>query len=992
MGVTQLKGHRIGEKQIEQKHLHDSFILPEDRLKLNYPTHDNVGDLTAAQKNTLTQMGNGDSLHYHTGGGGGPQGIYTNAERDVQLLKLSMLVNATKWGMDKSVKDLFDDDASIYYGLRNAISPTLVNITDDPSIGGLLPANTSYTYGVAFKTLYGETAVSNTTVITTGSGTNNAIKISIDEAPVGNKGMKLFRSTGDVEQVIVENENITEWNNPYNLDVSLNGTDKTAGLSSFKVSTKGFTNANGGVIRNSSNIAYGVGRRVLNDGQQLSTQILKNPPFEYLIQINNKAVAARLDIIWDSNPSQIPLSYEVYYTTDYIPTDITSVNWNKFERLSKFRTAFNVPLSISTDGDIVDNYKITSNTRSQNIFSFKAVANITAIKIKVINVQSKCQLNDVRLFTETNSTNLSIFKDFNGPQDFRAFKTLKLDMKSNARHKDNLKIAFEKSTESIGSTVADIPYSCTQAAVNLTGYSVRCRSNQGNSFNRYGYDRIRIQLNPEPNQYLRLENIYIHVDLQSGHIHSSAGYDITGVDTVVIPVTFNNGLSYYDGTPTGAIYSDWIPVQFPNITFNSYIVTFRVITGSLKWYSYEYTESYLTTTNGYEGDLKWNGYVPVNSNQFNYGYIQRIEVGKSNSQYMDFDHFVDSVSEKWHRHYITLPTGEGTNDVKNLRLLFNNITLDQDIFIDNVSLSRSDDTVKTLATITGSNGCLTPTNVKLNDNSTFVSDLTPTNAAPKNIMFEYSATQQINKLLMFFGSPTTAGKSYAIQYTTDLTANVNDAVGDTKWLPVSGIIIGEPGIPQEFTGTILENVIYDNNIWANHITHKFDTIECRKIRILFFSTIGDLILRVSNIKIMTAADMGELKLIYEKNTLVSPGDSILDDGKPTGAVIPSALNTTGSYNIYYDSSLGLIRVIDPTKQGVIHFKQLDLGLYIHLLMTAQTTGNVNFYVSNDTGLIYNKITLDQLYDFTAQSKSLRMKVTLDSADATLNAIALLYSL
>lgn len=989
MGATQIKGHRIGDKQIEQKHLHDSFILPEDRLKLNHPTHSDAGDLTVAQKNTLTQMGNGDSLHYHTGGGGGPQGIYTNAERDVQLLKLSMLVSATKWGMDKSVKDLFDDDASIYYGFRNAISPTLINITDDPSIGGLLPANTSFTYGIAFKTQYGETEVSNTTVITTGSGTNNSIKISIDEAPTGNKGMKLFRSSGNVERVIVENENINEWVNPYNLDVALNGTDKTAGLSSFKVSTKGFTNANGSIIRNSSNIAYGVGRRVLNDGQQLNVQILQNPPFEYLIQINNKAIAARLDIIWDSNPSQIPLSYEVYYTTDYIPTDITSVKWNKFERLSKFRTAFNSILSISTDGDIIDNYKVTNNTRSQNIFSFKAVANITAIKIKVINVQSKCQLNDIRLFTETNSTNLSIFKDFNGPQDFREFKTLKIDVKSNARHKDNLKIAFEKSSEVISNTANDISYNST-TSMNLTGNTIRTRYGSG-SWNRYGYDRVRIQLSPEPNQYLKLENIFIHIDNKSGHLHSTTGYDI-GIDAVVVPVTFNNGLSYYDGVPTGPIYSDWLPIQFPNISFNSYVVSMRVVTGTLKYYNYTYTETYSTSTNGYEGDLIWNGYVNVNSNYYDYGFIQRVEVGKSNSQYMDFDNFVDSVAEKWHRHYIPLPNGEGSNDVRNLRLLFNNITLDQDIFIDNVSLSRSDDTVRTLATITGSNGCTNPAYVKLTDDNVFGSDLTPTNAAPKSIMFEYSATQQLNKLLIFFGNKSTAGRSYAIQYTTDLTANVNDAVGDTKWLPISGIVIGEPGIPQEFTGTILENVIYDNNVWASHTTHTFDTVECRKIRIIFFATIGDIVLRVNNIKIMTAADMGELKLIYEKNTLVNPGDYILDDGKPTGTLTPNALNTTGSYNIYYDSSLGLIRVIDPTKQGVIHFKQLELGLYIHLLMTAQTTGNVNFYVSNDTGLIYNKISLDQLYDFTAQSKSLRIKITLDSADATLNAIALLYSL
>ena len=990
MGVTQIKGHRIADKQIELKHLHDNFILPESRMNLNHPTHDNVGDLTLAQKNVLTQMGNADSLHYHTGGGGGAQGIYTDAQRDVQLLKLSMLVMSTKWGMDKSVKDLFDDDASIYYGLKNAKSPTLVNITDDSSIGGLLPANTSYTYGIAFKTQYGETAVTNSTVITTGPGTNNSIKVSIDEAPTGNKGMKVFRSSGDVEQVIVENENLNEWVNPYNLDVALNGTDKTAGLSSFKVSTKGFTNANGSIVRNSSNIAYGTGKRILNDGQQLNVQIDKNPPFEYLVQINNKAIAARLDVIWSSNPAQIPLAYEVYYTTDYIPTDVTNVIWQKFERLSKCRFYDNTPLSISTDGDIVDNYKIQNNTKSSNIFTFKAVANITAIKIKVISVESKCNLNDVRLFTETNSTNLSIFKDFNGPQDFRAFKTLKIDMKSNDRHKDNLKVAFEKSSEVISSQSNDISYSCV-TAMNLTGTSIRCRSGSA-TINRYGYDRIRIQIMPEPNQYLRLENIFLHIDTKSGNLNSTTGYDID-VETVVIPITFNGGLSYYDGTPTGVITSDWVPIQFPNISFIAYVVSMRIVTGTLRYVSNAYTETYKTSILGYEGDLKWNGYVNSISNYYDYGFIQAVQVSKSNAQYMDLDNFDDSIVEKWHRHYIPLPASDGSNDVRRLRMLFNNITIDQDVFIDNISLTRSDDTIGSgLSVITGSDGCLTPANVRLNDNSIFTSDLTPTNAVPKTIMFEYSATQQLNKLLLLFGYKNNAGRSYAIQYTTDLTATANDAVGDARWLPVSGIVIGEPGIPQDFTGRILDNIIYDNNIWANHICHKFNTIECRKVRIVFFSTTGDLVLRVMNVKLMTAADVGELKLIYEKSTLINPGDYVIDDGKPTGTVVPSTFNTTGSYNVYYDSALSLIRVIDPTKQGVIHLKQLDLGLYIHLLMTAQTTGTVNFYVSNDTGLIYQKVSLDQLYDFTSQSTSLRIKITLDSSDATLNAVALLYSL
>jgi hypothetical protein len=989
MGVSKIKGHRIADKAIENKHLHDNFKLPEDRLILNYPTHSNAGDLTEAEKNILTQRGNADSLHYHTGGGGGPNGIYTNEERDVQLLKLSMLINSTKYGMDKSVKDLFDDDASIYYGIRAAKAPTLVNITDDPAIGGLLLPNTSYTYGIVYKTIYGETDLINTSVITTGAGAYNSVELAYEDAPAENTGAKIFRSIGNVPKMIVENENVSEWENPYNFDTSIDSTDKTSGLGCYRVSVKGF-NSGGNPIYNVTNIAFGIGKRALNDGQQFNSVVGINAPFEYLIQINNKAVVNKMDIVWDSNPANIPIDYEVYYTTDLLPTDITKITWHKFERLSKLKNTYNIPLSVSTDGVINNDCMIVGNTRSLNSFSFKSVRNITGIRIVVKTLMSKCMLTDLRLFTEFNATNTNINKDFGGPQDFREFKTLCVDMKSNLAHKDNLRMGFLASTEVVSSVVNEWSVS-PNTTEQLTGKIIR-QSIRLSSRNRNTYDRIRISFRPEPNQYIRIENIYVMLDTRN--IDNNTGLADCNVETIIVPVTFDNGLPYFDGTPTGDITSDWVFIKFPNLSFYTYKVTFKVVSGSLRKVNHAQAEVFLADAalySGYESSLIWNGYVSYTAS-WDQAYVSKIEIGKSNAQYLDLDYFDPSVSEKWHRHYIPMPTGTGAQDIRKLVLYFNNILNDQDVFLDNIKLTRSNNLIPS-ATMTSSSGCLNEDKVKENSNTYFYSDLTPTNAVPKSIVASFDTAQNINKLLILFGERNSAGKNYSLQYTVDGSASANDPYDSPKWLPMTSIIIGEDGIPQEFKGRIVDNTIYDNNIWANHITHKFAPITCLKVRVIVYATIGDQPLRIMNMKVMTADDTGEMHLIHDRNTPVTVGQKFIDDGKPTLPDIPSLFNTTGSYNVIYDSALRIVKLIDPSKNGVLHLKEIDFGeLFMSLILTSQYSGECDFYISNNHGGSYVKVDLDKVYKFTTQSQHLRIKIEFKSPDAMVSAIALLYTL
>jgi hypothetical protein len=790
--------------------------------------------------------------------------------------------------------------------------------------------------------------------------------------------------------MIIENENVNEWDNPFNYDTSVDSTDKTSGLASYRVSVKGFNSA-GSPVYNSSNIAYGVGKRVLNDGQQFNSVVTVNAPFEYLMQINNKAVVNRMDIVWDGNPANIPIDYEVYYTTDILPTDVSKITWSKFERLSKQKNFYNIPLSVSTDGAINNSYQVVGNTRSLNSFTFKSVREITGIKIVVTTLMSKCNLIDFRLFTEANATGSIISKDFGTPQDFREFNTLCLDVKSNLAHKDNLRVGFLPDTETVSSVVADISASPT-AKTDLTGLIVRQACRLAAAKNNSAYDRIRITLRPEPGQYIRIENVYIMIDTRS--IDNSAAYIDNDVQTVIVPVTFNGGLSYYDGTPTGDVVSDWLYIDFPSYAFNAYKITFKVVSGAMRRVNVTTAEYWWTQAaqyTGYEQALNWTGYIaPTQVND--YSFIVKVEIGVSNAQYMDFDYFDSSVCEKWHRHYIKMPTGTAVQNVRKLILYFNNILADQDVFVDNVILTRDKDLAAT-ATLSSSSGCSGEANTIGNGATYFTSDLTPTNAVPKTIMATFAANQSVNKILLYFGNRTYAGKNYSIQYSIDGTATANDPYDSPKWNAVTGVQIGESGIVNEFTGTIVDNTIYNNNLWASHIAHKFAPIVCTKIRVMFYSTIEDQPVRIMNMKIMSASDAGTLNLIYEKNTPVTVGQKFIDDGKVTQSLYPSEFNTTGSYNVIYDSTLRLIRLIDTSKQGVLHLNEINFNeLFMSIIMSAQYNGNCEFYISNDNGKNYTFINLDKLYTFSTQSQYLRIKVVFKSADAAVSALALLYTL
>jgi len=996
MVSSKVKGHRIGDGQVEEKHLHPSFRLNEDKMVLDHPTHSNEADLTLSQRNTLTQMGNADHLHFHTGGGGGPQGIYTNEERDVQLLKLGMLVNSTKYGLDKSVKEEFDDDSSIDYGMRSGSVPELTNITNGPELGTLQP-NKRYSYGVTYKSKYGETNIANAETITTGAGANNSVELKLKNIPAGNEGAVIYRTEGDAERLLVENESLTEWQNPENMKITVEGSDKTSGHGSLKLNLKGRP-ISGSTFIGRRDLAAGIGKRVVTGSSPLSTAIPNSNAIAYVIGINNKGNTNRLDLVWDKSPANVPADYEIFYTTDTFVTEYTGLGWKRFESLVKPKTLRGEELNIATDGQVSSDGAITDNTRPTNVFLFSAVANITGIKVVINRTPQFCNLVNLRLWSERSSVHATVRKEFASPLNMSSYGTLKVDVKSNQNHQ-KAKMALMRSNEAVASVLSEWATNLP-TAIDMTGRTIRTRVREATPTVRPEHDRFRISISLPVGEYVKIENFHLHLD------NVSAG--VGAVDSAYpafnrpVPITFG-GKNGYEGTPTTAVQtSDWIPITFPPDAFGSYVITFTVafgrvmhlLSGTSVAFSW-HVDSNLGR--GLEGE-DWLGSIATTDivSLDNTAYlVSALQLGKSDASGFDLDYFDDEALDRWHRHYLPIPGGTNAESIQNILMRFDNLLVDQELYIDNIVMSKTKNVFGQVAgtTIEWSTGGQGASNIIANTATFGHSDVAPTVTQPKSLLIATPTVESLNKVLLFFGKQRTAGKSFALQYASDPLAKVNDAYANPLWLPVTDLRIGEQGIPSDFTGSIVSNVVYDNNVWNNHIALTFDEVNALKFRVIFFSSSNGERIEVTNIKLMTSENLGDFKKIYETPTFVTEGQVILDDGKAASDISPPEFNTTGSHNVYYDGNLHLMRLIDKSKPGAVVFRELTLEMYQHIILTAQTIGDVSFYVDNgDGGEDFDPVNADSLHTFGNQSTELILKAELLSPDAALSAMAFLYSL
>ena len=987
MGVTKIKSHRINEKSIEEKHLSDNLKFNEgERVVLKYPSHDNSADLSVEQKNILTQMGNADNLHFHTGGGGGPQGIYTNEERDSQLLKLNLMINSSIHGISKSVTDDLKDDSTIDYGIRERTTPNLSLYNDDINITGTLEANKSYSYFIEYFNKYGSTGIGPASSITTSGGNYNAVKVLFRDVPNDNLGYAVYRAYGNTSVLITEFDRKDNFTNLGRDKFFIDYKDNTSGSGSLNIDIRGL---------NRDNVAVNELDSYRSFGETYRGTIDKATPFEYIIFANSLGnIFDSLHVIWGPAENLIPEDYELYYTVD--SSSITALNdnmeWRELDCIYLHTDKDGVPLS-ATDGKVIG-HKISGNTKSRNSFMLNTTLPLVGIKIKVTKVREKCRLYNLAAIKNDKFAYKSISCKLDNKIELKDYNSIEFDLKQNINDSVNqyinLTLLDSNTDDYTGTTIFD--YTTSDTSYERVGnYSSFHSTNSNYSINKYiGCTKFKAYINAKPYEYIDFENVYLHV----GYNYSN--YSISNY-CIDIPIKFNGSYSYTGYVPSnGLIESDLIDIDISRLEgFSSAYFSSSIF---LKTGSILSTGAYTTyeATNGAYGlecqNIKNTSY----NNTYSGTVISKLVLYKpNNNKEFNIKSNYYAPIDRWNK--IIVPIPEEYKKYKYDTLITcvkNNYSVDGYIKIDNLKVTKTK-LLNDLATCYASAGTTTSMPLLLTDSvdrPCYKSGYNASIARPQSIGVKFNTLTQLNEVKFMWckDNNDSYAKVYGLQYSTFANADIDLPFNDPVWQNVTNLTIGDGDKYYKNAGYVQDNLVYNNDEFYSMMSHKFDTVSARCFRIISLESSG--VIHYSKMAIYYRDNSDDFKMIYKSNKTIDKDFEFIDDGKVPTEISPNDINTTGSQGIYYDNSLKVIKLHKYNDTGVVYFNTIKMPLYKNVLMIAQYTGNIDFYVSNDDGLTFYKATLERVMSFENSSQMLTVKAVMYGNDTVLNAVSFLYSL
>lgn len=969
--VTHIKGHRIGHEEIGREHMNPNSKLEERDISLNYPTHDNSGDLTVEQKNSLTSGGNCDNLHYHTGGGGGPQGIYTNEQRDAELLKLSLALNAQVHGMDKSIRNNLEDDSTIDYGLKPAKTPQLEVLED----GGYISGGTNYTYGISYTNKRGETDIRNISSIKTNKGVSNAIKINIDEVPEGAERYKVYRTDGTVNQTVdtFDGEFIGDTQIVNYIDKN-DKIDGEGALYLKTVSGTGQTN----LINKKEFI-----------GNQAKTVYTfdKNKKNEYIIKTTFKSgtnLTNRIDIIWGPEHALVPSDYDIYCLRLRDVDHASEQVWEKIPFGGFAKDRYGNRLQIFTDGEF-DGISVVGNTNNINSFYLdNSYSEIFAIKL-VVKKAREYKLYDIRYINRAAENGSMLFKKLPQPVLLEGYNSIELVSKCKNSYNKAIEEVhlLDNSEEAIEPVVV---HNYNRSSSGYVG-PITIRSFLTSSSTIKENNRIRFTFEVEEGKHIKFNNCFFT---------TVTGVNSTSVSktTTFIPVTFGGKLEY-DGIPESTqIVSDWCFYKAPDEGFYS-CLSWSLISGKM----------FLANSgNGYgPGVSDTNYYLPGLENldnfdeysyrSFNYGMHTKTEVYKANDIVINNKEMNSSVvGDKWQYSKI----------IDNIDSSKKSTSYDEMVVISALSYSNAGE-FKVDSLKLANNLVLNTTALESSafTNHAYVTDTDYTNfsTSKKNIyeaspaMFGVSLDEEsaVNCISLACVSDSMIDDFY-IQYSNEESASVNEHSSSDNWKNVSNVSVIVENKGRLFDGIVEENKVTGFKSTAGTIGYiKFDSVNALKFRIIITKAQKeDGTVSIQGFKAYKLGDVDKLKTIYSDNVV---GDRIefIDEGYPEQNIYPTEENTTGSVNIKYSEDLDIVSVANPDREGVLYFKEITLPMYQKILLETQHLGNVKTFVSND-GVEFIEVEKGKVYDLTTQSEKLTIKCVLNGADSKLYSIGILHTL
>lgn len=980
--ATKIKSHRIDDAAVKLKHFDPMLKVPESMLGLKFPTHSNDGDLTVAQKATITQGGNADALHYHTGGGGGPQGIYTNQERDAQILKLWMQVNGGMFGLDKAILEDFNDESGIYKGIPSAKAPLLTSLTDSALHPGTLEGNQEYSYGVSYKNHYGQTNVMSFASVRTGDGYTNSVQIELNDVPEGNTGLSLYRTKGTTEMLLVE-EGTDRWENPHGIKQEDYTSDKTAGFTS-----KAFT-WDASESNYSPYLSEGMAA-VADVSVPLGSTPNVDVPYDYFLVSRTREAVHRIELLWDMTPAFAPRDYEIYYTRDTQIIDFETANWIKFEQLQKQETDFLVQKESATDGTIEGSYRILNNTKPENKFNVAPTSGITYVRVRVTRIDNLSRLVKANLLTCEKSHRRFAYLDTRAI-DFSPFNTLKFDYKATG-HAIPFQVEGIRTDEVVGGITylySVTPNSFTSAWHDVRDTHVCARHYYSSTLNGDLYNRVRIGIRVLANSDFRAENF--HLRLSNGGSWNTPGSG--NIPFVNIPITFG-GKSYVECFETAhtEIWSDWVYLPRGIGTIYHAELVYKGIRGQLLYSAH----------NGYVHRYTGNGFIGKEDNPSqwfnNNAELQRMifttQFGTTNCVSKNLTNGI--THSKWHKGYMELSSISSLNalkfftgsaDINAGSLILDNFTVtkNKNLLGPTVSYTPAISVGGTVTNVTSDQyGLSKSKRIYFNQYATVVN--------PQVVAFTFAEEQLIGQANFTCLDKNKTPTNYIIQCAVAEAASMNDSLSSPNWRDVTNLKMGESSFDIGFEGSVKGGRVIANNVCDTVLAHRFAPVATTKIRIWIEGTIGGSLPLIDNLEIYSAQDTEEIKLIIDVNEPINSVRYLMfDDGIVEKDINPIDINTTGSSNVIWDKDKNCIEVIDERYEAVFYTKVIPVELFEDFMFASQTIGEIDFQMSFDDGETFIDITQDIVNSLPKQSDSIVVKAKMKYG-ASLHAYSMLYSL
>lgn len=999
---TRIKGHRIEEEAIEKKHIKNDVKFTENEdLTLNYPTHDNSNDLTFEQNQILTQGGNADSLHYHSGGAGGEAGILTRKEIDKTLMNLMLRLNSVETGLDNVILDQLDDIKDLDHGYN---APFISNIetVDGTLLEESLLENQTYGYRLLTKINGSQTNTSNDFYINVDENHDYPNTLLTLELPVDNEGYQLFRKNANYKEYIVSFNDLLNLESPEEVEYDIIPSEYMTKSDFLRIKAK---ESNIRTINSSENLFENSSNEPLNFGEFDVGENYAGDN-EYIALKSNSKINKIDEIVitFNTNELDIARDFKIQYTNESNPNLYDDFTWKDFTNLKNNSES-------AIDFEVVGS-SVINNEEYTVTLGFDTLRNITGIRLQVLYKAEACYVTDIhatnllaRLENEIGTINKELITSFN----VKDINSLEFKLRAEYNEwpyidmyfKDEDEVYYPNSVTDLNNETNSWNYNIGNKIIRTTLDNVRAYTNIQEE------DRFVIKFrngNPGTNITIKDLNIVVGNTADDGKDIINKNYQ------TFTELTFNGETEIT--TDEEYIYSD--PFKFNNFPVGGFddiyhpIISFEIVgDGNLYFHSdsYNYTfwaDPLITDTKdpGNTGNFNslYSNAAACTMQIFNGRKYYRLEHTSFDKNTIDFR---KTLMEN------ILNSNEITDfEVKELEFNIHNSKADNTIDISDIHFHDK----KEIFSSSFMKEYIEVHNQEylLNNWSTsyYGSGDYATNYDPIISTYLLSEPYLVDNLrLELYSSQSYTPKDFIIQVTSSSSATLGDPLSSDLWENIQDPHIISKIIEQNlFKGNLdTENGFTNNNLFDLELDVGFNPVEIQGIRFVFYEAYEvSHEIRIQNVYLYEATNSNDVYELIKDVSVNQPETIQVRDNNlqslGTFTLKDLPINETGTRNIWFNSNKKLLEKIDESQPGIIYTNIISTNGVYNFLMNVQSVtldevnDTVETYISNDGGETYTEVLdFEIINTMPSIGGDIKFKFILNG-DAKLNAYSLLYSL